>query len=115
MTPDNQAEIIEMYNAGAEDEEIASQLDLPLDEVADVIDAYDKLAVQVATNQRTVLVSNLRTFILLCIANYDQQSIYELFEDGCTQRLRDQIYSLADPDTPEPFRSAMYNMGFVDY
>lgn len=110
MTPDNQAEIIEMYNAGAEDEEIASQLDLPLDEVADVIDAYDK-----AQADEVKLVSNLRTFILLVIANYDQQYIYELFEDGCTQRLRDQIYSLADPDTPEPFRSAMYNMGFVDY
>ena len=110
MTSKNKAKIIQLYEEGLEDEEIADELKLPVEEVADVIDAFDK-----AQADEVKLVSNLRTFILLVIANYDQQYIYELFEDGCTQRLRDQIYSLADPDTPEPFRSAMINMGFEDY
>lgn len=115
MTPDDTQDIIDMYHAGAEDEEIAMQLNLPLDEVADVIDAYDKANRTPSDSTAVLVVSNLRTFILLCIANYDQDAIYEMFEDQCTAALRDQIYSLADPASPEPFRSAMINMGFIDY
>lgn len=61
-------------------------------------------------------IETLRMFILMCNAdptNYDL--IYEIFEDDCTDKLRDQIYSLADPNSPEPFRSAMINMGFVNF
>lgn len=60
-------------------------------------------------------ITTLRMFILLCNTNPDHVFIYHLFEDLCTEELRNQIYSLADDDTPEPFRSAMYNMGFPDY
>lgn len=113
MTPNDKAKVIQLYQGGLEDEEIADELKLPVDEVADAIDEYDRQLRSSAPKPE--LISNLRTFILLCIANYDHQHIYELFEDGCTQQLRNQIYSLADPDTPEPFRSAMINIGFPDF
>ena len=40
---------------------------------------------------------------------------YNLFEDLCSDELRDKIYSFADPTSPEPFRSAMHRLGFVNY
>jgi hypothetical protein len=61
-------------------------------------------------------ITTLRMFILMCNADPNNTDlIYEMFEDDCTQALRDQIYSLADPKSPEPFRSAMINMGFPNY
>ena len=61
-------------------------------------------------------ITTLRMFILMCNADPNNTDlIYEMFEDDCTQELRDQIYSLADPKSPEPFRSAMINMGFPNY
>lgn len=40
---------------------------------------------------------------------------YELFEDQCSDELRKQIYSIADTESPEPFRDAMNKLGFVNY
>ena len=40
---------------------------------------------------------------------------YDVFEDECSADLRKSIYSFADEDSVEPFRSAMYNLGFKDY
>lgn len=40
---------------------------------------------------------------------------FEMFEKHTTEKVREQIYSLADKDTPEPFRSAMVNIGFTRY
>lgn len=40
---------------------------------------------------------------------------YDVFEFECTDSVRDQVYAFADVDSPEPFRSAMYNLGFKDY
>lgn len=45
----------------------------------------------------------------------DVSDAYDLFEDECTDALRDKIYDLADPASPEPFRSAMTKLGFVNY
>jgi len=45
----------------------------------------------------------------------DVADAYDIFEDDCTDDLRDEIYNLSDSDTPEPFRSAMRNMGYVTY
>jgi hypothetical protein len=59
------------------------------------------------------MLTTLKQFILKCFANPGME--YELFEDSCSDSLRDQIYSLADPDSPEPFRSAMHNIGFDNY
>ena len=41
--------------------------------------------------------------------------VYDVFEFECTDDLRDTIYSFADPTSPEPFRSAMYNLGFKTF
>lgn len=61
-------------------------------------------------------ITTLKQFILMAVAcGEDTQRMYEMFEFECTEELRDLIYSLADEDTPEPCRSAMYNMGFVNY
>ena len=58
-------------------------------------------------------IKNLKRFVLMCLANPGLE--YELFEDECTEELRDLIYSLADQESPEPFRSAMINIGFTEY
>jgi len=41
--------------------------------------------------------------------------MFDVFEDNTTEQVRTEIYKLADPKTPEPFRSAMINLGFTDY
>jgi hypothetical protein len=43
----------------------------------------------------------------------EQEEIYELFEDGISQELRDQIYSYSEIDTPEPVRSALNGIGMI--
>jgi hypothetical protein len=43
----------------------------------------------------------------------DHEEIYELFEDGISQELRDQIYSYSEIDTPEPVRSALNGIGMI--
>jgi hypothetical protein len=40
---------------------------------------------------------------------------YDVFEDECTEQVREFIYSLADAGSNEPFRSAMHNIGFTRY
>ena len=41
--------------------------------------------------------------------------MYDVFEFDTTDEVRDQVYNHADRETPEPFRSAMWNLGFKDY
>jgi hypothetical protein len=45
----------------------------------------------------------------------DISDAYYVFEQQCTDSLRDEIYALAAANTPEPFRSAMHNMGYTNY
>jgi hypothetical protein len=59
------------------------------------------------------MITTLREFIMLCVTFPGKE--YEMFEDMSSDKLRDQIYNLADPGSPEPFRSAMNNMGFTEY
>lgn len=59
------------------------------------------------------MITTLKQFVLMCVANPDMAYFY--FEEEASDDLRDQIYSLADSTSPEPFRSAMINMGFTDY
>jgi hypothetical protein len=44
-------------------------------------------------------------------AQMTNEQIFDLFEEGISQALRDEIYSLSDPSSPEPFRSAVEAMG----
>lgn len=58
-------------------------------------------------------IKTLKDFVLECVKRPGEEA--DIFEDECTQSLRTQIYSLAGDDTPEPFRSAMFIIGFTDY
>ena len=40
---------------------------------------------------------------------------YYVFEDECSDALRDYIFGFADPDSVESFRDAMHNLGFDTY
>ena len=56
------------------------------------------------------MINTLNEFLIICeISSADD--IYELFEDDCTDEVRAEIYSHADETSPEPFRSAMENLG----
>ena len=61
------------------------------------------------------MLNTLREFVRAVDALSDISTAYYVFEDDCSDELRDLIYKLADPETPEPFRSAMFNMGYTDY
>lgn len=37
--------------------------------------------------------------------------VYELFEENTSEKVRDEIYSYANKNSPEPFRSAMITLG----
>lgn len=45
----------------------------------------------------------------------DLHDAYWIFEEDCTEQLVATIYSYADPDAIEPFRSAMHALGYVNY
>ena len=45
----------------------------------------------------------------------DISEAYDVFEFECTDVVRDYVLCAADADSPEPFRSAMYNLGFKSY
>jgi hypothetical protein len=60
------------------------------------------------------MITSIVEFIRQCEVSTNDQ-IYELFEFNCSEDLRDLIYDFANPTSPEPFRSAMYNLGFTDY
>jgi hypothetical protein len=60
------------------------------------------------------MITTFEQFIAFCqTASNDE--IYEAFEDNCTDDVRDEVYSYANPGNPEPFRNAMFNLGFVNY
>ena len=45
----------------------------------------------------------------------DISEAYDVFEYECTDVVRDYVLCAADTDSVEPFRSAMYNLGFKSY
>jgi hypothetical protein len=60
------------------------------------------------------MITNLAQFIVRCEVSTNDQ-IYEMFEFECSDKVRTDVYFLADPASPEPFRSAMHNIGFTEY
>ena len=58
------------------------------------------------------MINDLEQFISACKENPGTE--YDLFEDDCTDSLRGVIYGFADPASPEPFRSAMIKLGFLN-
>ena len=61
------------------------------------------------------MISTMREFVLRLEGLTDISDAYEYFENKCSENMREIIYSFADPESSEPFRSAMYNIGFTEY
>jgi len=60
------------------------------------------------------MVTTLAEFIQKCEVSTNDQ-IYDMFEFNCSDKVRAEVYFFANPTSPEPFRSAMYNLGFTEY
>jgi len=60
------------------------------------------------------MLTSLEQFISACTSATNDQ-IYDLFETECSDELRDLVYEFSDPESPEPFRSAMFNLGFTRF
>ena len=54
----------------------------------------------------------VKEFAELC-KSFDSNVIYCLFEMVISQSLRDELYAMADPTSPEPCRSAMIRLGYL--
>ena len=60
------------------------------------------------------MIDTLAEFIQRCETATNDE-IYEMFEFESSDKVRTEVLFFADPSSPEPFRSAMYNIGFTDY
>jgi hypothetical protein len=60
------------------------------------------------------MIATLAEFIQKCEVSTNEQ-IYEMFEHNCSDEVRTDVYFWANPNSSEPFRSAMYNLGFTNY
>lgn len=61
------------------------------------------------------MLATLRDFILRCESLDNIHDAYYVFEEECTDDLRDTIYTFAQPDSNEAFRDAMQELGFTAY
>jgi hypothetical protein len=61
------------------------------------------------------IVSTFKDFVLRVTALNDIADAYDIFENECTNELRDQIYALSSNDYNEPFRTSMHILGFTTY
>lgn len=55
-------------------------------------------------------VTTVEQFAQTC-ATLTNDDIYDLFENKLSDDVRTEISTYSDVDTPEPFRSACYNIG----
>jgi len=60
------------------------------------------------------MISTLKDFIL-AVEKQGIGNAYTLFEFDTSEAVRNLIYTLSDPEAEEPFRSAMFNIGFLNY
>ena len=60
-------------------------------------------------------VTSLAQFVSMCADAPDNDFIINLFEDETSEDVREEVFAHADPDSPEPFRSAMIALGFPDF
>ena len=61
------------------------------------------------------MINSVAEFIERVAALTYIQAAYDVFEYEVTEDVRGDIYAMADPASPEPFRSAMHNIGFTHY
>ena len=60
------------------------------------------------------MITSFSEFVRRCISATNDE-IYDLFEFNTSDEVRKTVYNYADPASPEPFRSAMNRIGFVNY
>lgn len=60
------------------------------------------------------MINTIKDFIIY-IEQEPEDAVWAIFEEECTPSLRERIYNLATPESKEPFRSAMINLGYKDY
>ena len=60
------------------------------------------------------MIKTIKDFIARVDSLDDISEAYDVFEDECTDELRDHIYRIAEGSV-EPFRAAMHNLGFTTY
>jgi hypothetical protein len=65
--------------------------------------------------RRRAQITSLAEFVTTVRALPDVYDAYYLFENSTSEDVRAEIYSKADAASPEPFRSAMINLGFENY
>ena len=61
-------------------------------------------------SQSVPVPATILEFVQAC-SSLDSDSIFELFEYTISESLRDEVFSLSDPGSPEPLRSALYRLG----
>jgi hypothetical protein len=61
------------------------------------------------------MLETIEAFVSRCQSLGEISDAYDVFEFECSPVLRDQIYALGGEDDPEPFRSAMHELGFRNY
>ena len=59
------------------------------------------------------MITTLAQFIQQCEGSTNYE-IYKLFEFNCSDAVKTDVYMWADLKSSEPFRSAMYNLGFTN-
>ena len=60
-------------------------------------------------------IKTVREFVLRVESLKNLQDAADVFEDECSDELREVIYQFANLRSPEPFRSAMIKLGFKKY
>ena len=60
------------------------------------------------------MITTLDQFVAFCKTATNDE-IYEAFEDNCSDDVREQVYAHSNPESPEPFRNAMFSLGFTEY
>jgi hypothetical protein len=60
------------------------------------------------------MLATIRDFVIRVTELDSIHDAYYVFEEECTDALRDRIYGLAE-GSAEPFRAAMHELGFTAY
>ena len=61
------------------------------------------------------MLNSLKDFVVRVESLDNVQDAFYVFEGECSERLVNQIYSLATVSDNEPFRAAMHRLGYTEY
>ncbi len=60
------------------------------------------------------MIATIKDFVMRVTELDSIHDAYYVFEEECSDALRDRIYRIAEGSV-EPFRAAMHELGFTDY